>query len=290
MKIDYQAQLCTAFLAVRTSADDKGASFAPMATAFFIGESLSEDRAIKYIVTARHVIDQARRHGSLWMRCISPDGKRKAMYEFPVDDWWVHPTTDVAVAPLSIALEEFGLRWLPLDLFATEDWLREHDVGIGDHIVASGLFSQYPGKSRDEPMMRFGRISLIPKEPLRIRSNEPLPSMEFDAILAELAAWGGQSGSPAFVYFSIDRQLFAGAQIELKIPSTRLLGLVHGHYVIPERIDVASNDPDEPYIRHNSGIAIIISAFKILEVLAMEDATEHRCIFVSVPKDEGLIL
>jgi hypothetical protein len=289
MKIDYQAQLCTAFLAIRTSEDDKGASFAPMATAFFIGESLSEDRAIKYIVTARHVIDQARRHGSLWMRCISPDGKRKAMYEFPVDAWWVHPTTDVAVAPLAIALEDFGLRWLPLELLATEDWLREQDVGIGDHIVASGLFSQYPGISRDEPMMRFGRISLIPKEPLRIRSNGPLPSMEFEAILAELAAWGGQSGSPAFVYFSIDRHLFAGAQIELKKPSPRLLGLIHGHYVIPERMEITASDPSEAHIRHNSGIAIIIPAYTILEVLFTEEATEHRSLFVSILKDEGLL-
>lgn len=229
MRIDEQVNQCTSFLVLRTEVTGAW-RFSPAGTAFFVGVNVGRDRWAKYAVTARHVIDGSRPHGPLWMRCVSQDGKKKKLFEYAQDAWWLHPTADVALAPLAIPLEDYDLKFLPVDLFATPEWMKEHDVGVGDRVVASGLFSQYLGSSRDAPLLRFGRIALVPDEPLRIPSQGPLPSMELSAVLAELGSWGGQSGSPVFVYFSVDRDLFAGEALCLQIPNPRLLGLLHGHY------------------------------------------------------------
>lgn len=259
-----------------------------MGTAFFVGEELGSGRAIKYAVTARHVVDASRPHGALWMRFVSQNNDRRKLFEFPTDDWWLHPSSDVAVAPLAIPLEEFGLRFLPLSLLASPDWVDEHDVGIGDQVVASGLFSQFIGADRDEPLVRFGRIALMPEEALQLGGGGPLPTMTFRAILAELGSWGGQSGSPVFIYFSVERALFAGSELHLKLPNPRLLGLIHGHYTVPQRLTGAPENLGV-HVPLNSGIAIIVPASAIIEALALEQATEHRERFVTMLREEGLI-
>lgn len=285
MRIDDQAHQCTSFLSVRKTTD--GDKFQPVGTAFYIGEQLGNNRAIKYVVTARHVIDASRPNGSLWIRCIHDNGTL-AMFECPTDSWWCHPTTDIAVAPLIIPIEQFGLRYLPLDLLADSSWMAEHEVGIGDHVVATGLFSQFIGKSRDAPIARFGRIALIPNEPIRVPGQGYLPAMEFHAILAELGSWGGQSGSPVFIYFSIDRDLFAGDSLMTTIPSPHLLGVVHGHYNFPQTIpDLPDNGAAR--VNMNSGIAIIVPATAILEILAMDEAGDYRSKFIRILREEGLI-
>ena len=96
MRIDEQVRRCTSFLSIRKNADG-GHTFHPVGTAFFIGEVLGRGRAIKYAVTARHVVDASRPYGSLWLRCISTNGKKK-LFECPSDSWWSHPTTDWAAA------------------------------------------------------------------------------------------------------------------------------------------------------------------------------------------------
>jgi hypothetical protein len=287
MRIDDQVRCCTSFLSIRKNVQD-GYAFHPVGTVFFVGEVLGRGRAIKYAVTARHVVDLSRPFGSLWVRCISADGKKK-LFEFPPDSWWSHPTTDVAIAPLLIPLEDYGLRFLPLELFADAAWLQEHDVGIGDHVVASGLFSQYIGQKRDAPIVRFGRIALVPDEPLRIPARGPLPSMEFSVILAELGSWGGQSGSPVFVYFSVDRDLFAGEALRSKIPNPRLLGLLHGHYNFPQGVVSLSETANDAHVLLNSGIAIVVPATSVLELLAQDQAAAHRAKFTRILREDGLI-
>jgi len=113
--------------------------------------------------------------------------------------------------------------------------------------------------------------------------------MEFAAILAELGCWGGQSGSPVWVYFSIDRDLFAGDKLNLSVPNPRLLGLLHGHFDIPRAIVDSSTSSSAATVPLNSGIAIIIPAAAILELLGMDDAVAQRAEYSKALRDEGLI-
>jgi hypothetical protein len=194
---------------------------------------------------------------------------------------------DVAAIRISFNLAEYGLQFLPTDLFATQDWLSEHNVGIGDRLVISGMFSEYVGSVRDEPILRFGRISLIPTEKLRIPPQGLIPGMEIEAILAEAASWGGQSGSPAFVYFSFDRGLFVGDRVEMRLPNPRLLGLVHGHYNIVQRVIEKDAEYQDLRVPLNAGIAIIVPAMKILELLNSAPVVEDREELKRAPQEEG---
>jgi hypothetical protein len=257
-------------------------------TAFYVGIDVGRDRWVNYVVTARHVIDGSRPYGGLYVRCVDAEGELTVM-SLPSDAWWLHPTADVAASRVCFNLDEFGFKMLPSHLFATAEWLKQHDVGIGDRLIIPGMFSQFIGGLRDEPVVRFGRISLMPKERIKIPHQGGLPGMEIDAVLAEIAAWGGQSGSPVFVYFSVDRGLFAGNQLSMQIPNPRLLGLVHGHYNVIQR--PVSGEPEHSDIRIplNAGIAIIVPAVKIEELLMMEAVVEDRNQVKRILREEGLI-
>jgi hypothetical protein len=287
VRIDEQIRRCTSFLSIRKEQRD-GWAFYPVGTAFYVGELLGNDRAIKYVVTARHLVDGSRPFGSLWVRCVATTGEKR-LFELPTDSWWQHPTTDVAIAPLTIPLEKYELQFLPLHLIADAAWLQEHDVGLGDQIVACGLFSQYIGQERDAPIVRFGRIALIPNELIRIPGQGAMPAMEFSAILAELGSWAGQSGSPVFVYFRLDRNLFTGDTIQMKMPNPRLLGLIHGHYTLPQNVIDLSGEVSKARVQLNSGIAIVIPATAILDVLEQERAVTLRAEYVRILREDGLI-
>jgi hypothetical protein len=287
MRIDEQTRESTSLLFLKEDKPNGRFTLKPVGTAFYLSEDLGRDRLIPYIVTARHVVDGSRPHGSLWVRHIRKDGKR-FLSEIPVDSWWAHPNTDIAIAPLAIAIGDFGLRSIPLELLADHEWMSAHSVGIGDHVVAIGLFSQFFGEGRDAPIARFGRIALIPDELVRVPGGGGLPSMEFEAIFAELGSWSGQSGSPVWAYFSVDRDLFAGSTLATTIPNPRLLGIVHGHYNFPQNVRNPFGS-EALTVNMNSGIAIIVPASKILEVLSLDRAVEHREFYVRVLREEGLI-
>lgn len=287
MRIDEQLTSGTAFLSTREETEE-GCTFHPQGTAFFIGELLPKGRAINYVVTARHVIDSTMPNGSLWVRCGSSGEQKRTLFELPHDSWWLHPTTDIAVAPLSIPLEDYGLRFLPLGALANTEWIQEHDVGIGDRVIASGLFWQHIGQLGDAPMVRFGRIALVPEEPVRVSAQGPLPSMEFPAILVELGAWNGQSGSPVFVYFSTDCDLFSGQTPRTQIPNPRLLGILSGHHIISQKISSLPGDPDNTPVPVNSGISVVVPATGIFEVLAQDQAVEFRSEFIRILREAKL--
>lgn len=268
MRIDEQARQCVSFLVHVDKADNGSVrQFVPVGTAFYVGINVGRDRWIKYAITARHVIESSRSEGALYVRCIGKNGKKK-LFQFPQDHWWVHPSSDVAAVRVGFPLEDYGLRFLPTDLFATDDWMRLHDVGIGDRLIMSGMFSQFIGDVRDEPLVRFGQISLMPKDKVRIPSDSGMPEMEIDAIFVEAAAWGGQSGSPVFVYFSVERGLFAGQQLQMRIPNPRLLGLVHGYVLVHQPVNSNLEVP------LNAGIAVVIPSKSISELLMSDRVVE----------------
>jgi len=276
MRIDEQARKCVSFLAIqKPGSQPESIALVAVGTLFYVGIRQDNDRWVAYGITARHVVDASRPDGDLFIRLVDSNGNTVPM-RIPVDLWWAHPNTDVAAIRISFNLAEYGLQFLPTDLFATPDWLNQHNVGVGDRLVISGMFSNYVGSLRDEPILRFGRISLMPTEKLRMPPQDHSPEMEIEVILAEAASWGGQSGSPTFVYFSFDRSLFVGDRVEMRLPNPRLLGLVHGHYNIVQR--VLEKDTEYPDLRVplNAGIAIIVPAMKILELLNDPSVVEDR--------------
>jgi hypothetical protein len=153
-----------------------------------------------------------------------------------------------------------------LDHFATPEYIEKHRVGLGDEVFFVGLFTGHAGSAHNEPIARFGNISMMPREPVEIRNADKSPLL-VPAYLVEARSWGGQSGSPAFVWLSSTRN---PGYINLQAidPSKplpldavpRLLGLVCGHFELKRDVGFMEETGNLESIRMNAGVAIVIPA------------------------------
>src|SRR5205823_5729515 len=74
---------------------------------------------------------------------------------------WVRSNeTDLAVVRL-LPTEGVDWRWIPIDQFATPEYIKARNIGIGDEVFFSGLFSEFPGEKHIQPIVRFGNISFM---------------------------------------------------------------------------------------------------------------------------------
>ena len=249
--------------------------------------------AYHYIVTARHVADELLR-GDYVMRMNRRDGQPSSFRGSKDDKWWFHPTepstVDVAVSTAGIIQSN---EFIPVSerMFLTDETIAQSYVGPGDEIYMIGLFSYAPGETKNQPIVRTGNLSLIPN------SGELVPglslrgrSVSAEVYLVEARSIGGMSGSPAFVRMSVMLDVPVGdigKQISVPTRQMRcqltgqsfLLGLVHGHWsILPED----RNKPDPPPARKskkdrvNIGIAVVVPAKKIREVLNHPELVEMR--------------
>ena len=122
----------------------------------------------------------------------------------------------------------------------------------------TGLFAHLGGSTRNLPIVRLGNIAMMPDEPV------PTKTGMMEAYLIEARSIGGLSGSPAFV-----RKIVQGRG------KLYLLGLMHGHWDIPPENKNDFADMDS-FGSVNMGIAIVVPAKKILEVLNQPELVELR--------------
>ena len=227
-----------------------------------------------YGVTARHLIGRIT-HNSFDQKVIvrinardSEDGFRDI--ETEANDWTHHSdddSVDVAVAPIAPDMSEFDCRWIPVDMFATEDVIEKQAIGPGDDVVIAGLFRRHSGKKRNIPVVRTGIISAMPSpdDPIEIEHAE------IDAYLVETRSIGGLSGSPVFVRQGPIQVDAAGQIRKLASPAYYLLGLIHGHWDIPG----PSRDGGE-FESMNMGMGIVVPACRILETLNHPEIVRSR--------------
>lgn len=227
-------------------------------TAFIVATPAAKpDQAYSYVVTAKHVILEISARladKKILLRINHTDGLAR-IYETNPGDWVFHsePSTDVAVAPVWLG-PEIDLKSYPLTLIRgqeTPDWIR-----AGTDVFYPGLFYLRSGDQRNLPVLRFGTISALPDEPIYIKTF----GAAIEAYLVESRSIGGLSGSPVFAY----RETFTGRfRLDWEI---RLIGLMHGHF------DISGPPPDPNDLsrraeRVNMGLAIVVPARKILEVI-----------------------
>ena len=275
MLVDEQFRKCVTFLFVDVI--DEATSTPkriPAATAFFVGVPVNGERAVIYAVTARHVVDASRPHGTLYVRINKISGGFED-FQVPQDAWVCHPSTDVAVIRVGLPPEQFDFRVIPLDMLATDDYVIRQRIGAGDDIFFVGLFSEYAGQERNQPIIRFGNISLMPYEQIDVKLDPASDATTLiDAYLVEARSWGGHSGSPAFIYYPPDREPGGGIVIGGNPPA--LLGLVHGHYEIKQDVAFIGDILGSGKVPINAGMALVIPAQKIIDTLMQEEVVEER--------------
>jgi hypothetical protein len=171
-------------------------------------------------------------------------------------------SVDVAVFPWAPPTDVVDYKFVSTKMFLTDEVIKEKSIGPGDEVFITGLFSRHSGNARNIPIVRMGNVAMMPDEPV------PTSIGPMDAHLIEARSIGGLSGSPVFVRET--RQFGLG--------NIYLLGLMHGHWdIAPKTInDMVVADEDRPGSSVNMGIAIVVPARKILEVINSPELADLR--------------
>lgn len=272
MVVPDDVRKCVAFLGLRMA----DGTFRLAGSLFFLGK-IKEGEAVAssmYAVTARHVIDNIRKTGvaESLLRVNRKDGKAQWL-KAPLNEWYVHPTDptiDVAILTMGLP-EPLDHLFLPYSLCATEQHMRDNEVGLGDEVFVTGLFRHHHGTRRNIPIVRVGNLACMTEE--KIATDQ---FGEMDAFLIEARSIGGLSGSPVFLSLGSSRVIKGTTILGSSGPRFLLLGLVHGHYDVRKaEIDRLGDDgTDADQNDHvNTGIAIVVPFNKIDAVVSAFEAS-----------------
>jgi hypothetical protein len=157
---------------------------------------------------------------------------------------------------------------IPESMFATEEIVSEHRIGIGDDVVIAGLFTQRHGQERNLPIVRSGIVASMPDEHL-IDSRSGLP---YHAFLIEARSIGGLSGSPVFAVLTPGRDADGTLKGE---GAAFLLGFVRGHWDYPAPPESLAFSSDESRML-NMGIATATPIIELQQLLYSEELIRKR--------------
>ncbi len=274
MQVSDEIRKCVVFVCYK----NENCMILPRATAFIVHvQNRDTEPAFHYLVAAKHSIEKAAdksKDGKIWIRVNLADGSSKPI-STDKSDWKYHPyddSVDVAVLCFS-PQQEFDHQSIPIggfeEMVATDQIIRETEIGVGDEVFLTGLFVNHDGSEKNLPIVRAGNIALMPGEQVETKYGY------MDAYLIEARSIGGHSGSPVFVYFGSTRRI-DGNTHHGGYKLYYWLGLMHGHWNIRESdIDVFENK-DDSREKMNMGIAIVVPASKVLEVINQESFIKER--------------
>lgn len=288
MRVPDQLLKCVVFIGIDVLDSQTGTkSFKLGGTGFIVSVPAEKvpDMWFCYLVTAKHSVDKiaGRPFG---VKANTTDGQSMVFMSRAGWKWWFHPTeedaVDVAVTPWRIEPHE-DIIAIPVGMFLTDDVIHEHHIGCGDEVFIMGLFSFLHGNERNISLVRIGNLAMMPgKNLVSGRLSGRMANIE--AYLIEARSIGGLSGSPAFVRENVLQEMFVKSRTktEKKLVCHSgdfyLLGLMHGHWsTLPENkneVEIIPETQDED--RVNLGIAIVVPAKKILEVINQPKLIEER--------------
>lgn len=245
-----------------------------------------------YVVTNRHVVIGAK---TPVVRMNRKDGDVEYI-STDLSQWTLHQDgDDIAVLPIRFRYEEVRYWSVASELFLSHPISAAQDVGIGDEAFMVGRFINHEGAEKNAPSVRFGTIAMMPTE----RIHSPY-GIDQESFLVEVRSLPGYSGSAVFLYTAnamndmsmmrdgiprpADIQFFGKGSNALeavrflKPKGPYLLGIDWCH--IPRRAPVrnASGSPVDGdwYVEENTGMAGVIPAWKIMEVLNCEELVMQR--------------
>jgi hypothetical protein len=216
---------------------------------------------INYAVTAGHVVKNTPADEELFIR-VNKVGLGTHDIKVPIASWKFHKVTDVAVCavewPEKIQLDVMTIPVTRLP--QGPEGVYGNGVVEGEEITIVGLLDKFAGTESIQPIVRTGRIALMPYEKLRIEVARGVYE-SVDAYLMEMTSWPGLSGSPIIVY--PHRNPSNPRSIDFMLPYL-VIGLVHGTLELDKDIHFSG---DVKTVKIGSGIALAIPGESIREVL-----------------------
>jgi hypothetical protein len=196
----------------------------------------------------------------------------------PTDLAWTFPTdpsVDLAITPINVNENQLDVQFLSSALLLSNADVAQNKVEEGDPVLFTGLFVQLVGQSHSEPIVREGRIAMIPKEQV----TTTLHALG-DIYLVDCHAFGGNSGAPMFIDLAGQRQ--GGLVVGINY---RLLGIVSGYVKETTTFELQTVAAYAGTMDLNSGISIVVPAQKLIDLL---DAPQLKALrdkaIASLPK------
>jgi len=264
-----------------------------------IQSSADPSRGYLYAITNKHLIED----GFCVIRINLKSGDTDCV-SAPSEDWIFHPDgDDVAVYPLDLQ-GDFNWVAISTDMFVDKECMQAYNIGYGDDVFLVGRLIAQSGRQKNTPVIRFGNISLTADSSEKIKYQ----NREQEAFLIECRSISGFSGSPVFVNgdrfyqgetahemhafrkrkhpsFAANEDPPPGGESNLnwgfKWPplfvtvGPLLLGIDFGH--LPHWNDVYQKTRKTDYrAQSNTGIAGVVPAWKILELLETPSLVDDR--------------
>ena len=165
-------------------------------------------------------------------------------------------------------------------MFADEEVIKERNLGIGDEIFITGLFTKVTETTKNIPIVRTGNVAMIPGEKI------PFGDSLIEAYLVEARSIGGLSGSPVFIRETLAMEAYtASGRISVgqrPLPSNQVVhmqglgrfyffGSMIGHWEIPEGFTSTYGLTPTQREAVNMGIAPVVPAHKIKEIILQQE-------------------
>lgn len=183
------------------------------------------------------------------------------------DDWIFNSTgDDFAITPIRLD-HCYDTRFIPTTSFATEEFITENEIGVGDDVFMFGLYVDNQNYATGIPSARFGHISMMPHEQATaIVQNATGPTAP--SIILDMHSRSGFSGSPVFVYRTPGSNLDHANSGNLMLNEGALfkfLGIHWGQF--PEFWRRDSEDGSRDLIEGVSGMTVAIPAWRVLKFI-----------------------
>jgi hypothetical protein len=244
---------------------------------FLASVPVYDGRAL-YIVTNEHVALNAN------AARLTTRTDRTHVLDTPVDGWREHPDgDDVAVFALALSEQDnyrlSAIEWTTFVHMPTV-------VSPGDDVFFLGRYVEPDGTQTDSPVARFGHVAL--QGTVKVVQDKR-GYFEQESFMVEALSLSGFSGSPVAAFrMHLQQSSFGGAiTVAMGEPASRadfqqgttgtpaLLGITWGHH--HENAPVRrGREKTDMHVEQNRGIANVVPAWKITELLKSEELVTKR--------------
>lgn len=262
--------------------------------------SVSTGVTFPYIVTAKHVLldanDQVRPDLYLRVSRVGGGVTYTSLTEGPANHLRVmtNPDKSIDIAVFTISNEdvtnmvravqqktivrELKAGSISSKVLKDQKFFERSPVREGDDIFFVGLFTPFYGAQANIPICRFGRISMVTSEKIPFLGTYGT-NMPQDLYVAETQVFGGNSGSPAFVYKKNKTpSIFTIGPPNQLQNDVYLAGVIKGYFNDWSEVKVV-NSGVTPISSSSFGVAVIVPAYHLYEILFSADEKRLRANF-----------
>jgi hypothetical protein len=175
------------------------------------------------------------------------------------------PTVDIAVIPAWPDETKFDFRAVPMDMIKTKEAFKQTTIAPGSDVFFAGLFVPHVGDKVNTPIIRFGRVAMLPDDRIRWQTDPNKAPELVELYLLETMSFGGNSGSPVFFSQGADRQ---PGSIFLGPPEITLAGVMSGSFNEPRPGNfIQTPNAVLPVFAQNIGIAAVVPSHLLRDIL-----------------------